>query len=164
MSPGCSPGAIRAPVWYMLREGSTYKRSGSMASRALREECCLPMMPARPLRGRKRGRYVMTKDGLHRVRAPWRRLANSHDSLPQGGLLSEGNFQSASAPFTASGVNYHLRIGPDDVAPTILLPGDPDRVALISAGWDHFREAGRNREFVTHTGQIQGVPISAIST
>ena len=25
---------------------------------------------------------------------------------------------------------------------TVILPGDPDRVALISAGWDNFREAG----------------------
>src|SRR5258707_11555365 len=73
-------------------------------------------------------------------------------------------FQSASAPFTAGGVNYHLRIGPDDVAPTVILPGDPDRVALISAGWDNFRQVGQNREFVTHTGQMQGQPISAIST
>lgn len=73
-------------------------------------------------------------------------------------------FQSASAPFTAAGVNYHLRIGPDDIAPIVLLPGDPDRVALISAGWDTFREVGRNREFVTHTGKLQGEPISAVST
>lgn len=78
--------------------------------------------------------------------------------------MTQGDFRSASAPFTAAGVNYHLGIGPADVAPTVILPGDPDRVALISAGWDNFREAGRNREFVTHTGQIQGLPISAIST
>jgi uridine phosphorylase len=78
--------------------------------------------------------------------------------------MSETNFQSASAPFTAAGVNYHLRIGPADIAPTVLLPGDPDRVALISAGWDVFREVGRNREFVTHTGQIKNEPVSAIST
>ena len=78
--------------------------------------------------------------------------------------MTDTNFQSASAPFTAAGVNYHLRIGPDDVAPTVLLPGDPDRVDLISAGWDNFQEVGRNREFVTHTGQLQGEPISAIST
>ena len=78
--------------------------------------------------------------------------------------MSETDFQSAATPFTAAGVNYHLRIGPDDVAPTVLLPGDPDRVAFISAGWDSFREVGRNREFVTHTGQLQDVPISAIST
>lgn len=78
--------------------------------------------------------------------------------------MTQGKFQSASAPFTTTGVNYHLGIGPADVAPTVILPGDPDRVALISAGWDNFREVGRNREFVTHTGQIQDVPISAIST
>lgn len=78
--------------------------------------------------------------------------------------MSQPKFESASAPFTAEGVNYHLRVGPNDVAPTVLLPGDPDRVALISAGWDSFAEVGRNREFVTHTGQLQEVPISAIST
>jgi len=73
-------------------------------------------------------------------------------------------FQSASAPFTEAGVNYHLRVGPDDIAPTVLLPGDPDRVALISAGWDSLKEVGRNREFVTHTGRLRGERISAIST
>lgn len=78
--------------------------------------------------------------------------------------MTKTEFGSASAPFTVEGINYHLRIGPDDVAPTVLLPGDPGRVALISAGWDRFREVGRNREFVTHTGELQGQPISAIST
>ena len=73
-------------------------------------------------------------------------------------------FQSASAPFTAGGVNYHLRIGPGDVAPTVILPGDRDRVGMISAGWDTFQQVGQNREFVTHTGQMKGQPISAMST
>ncbi len=78
--------------------------------------------------------------------------------------MSKPHFESASAPFTAEGLNYHLRVGPKDVAPTVLLPGDPGRVALISAGWDEFREAGQNREFVTHTGTLQGEAVSAIST
>jgi uridine phosphorylase len=78
--------------------------------------------------------------------------------------MNDKDFQSAAAPFTAEGVNYHLRIGPRDVAPTVLLPGDPGRVEMISAGWDSFEEVGRNREFVTHTGELQGEPISAIST
>lgn len=78
--------------------------------------------------------------------------------------MNDPSFTSAAAPFTAEGVNYHLRIGPGDVAPTVLLPGDPARVALISAGWDSYREAGSNREFVTHTGELDGVPLSAIST
>lgn len=78
--------------------------------------------------------------------------------------MSEPRFESASAPFTAEGLNYHLRIGPNDVAPTVLLPGDPGRVAMISAGWDAFEEVGRNREFVTHTGTLRGEALSAIST
>jgi uridine phosphorylase len=61
-------------------------------------------------------------------------------------------------------LNYHLRIGPDDVAPTVILPGDPGRVEMISAGWESFRVAGNNREFLTHTGLFDGLPISAIST
>src|SRR5258708_39861897 len=73
-------------------------------------------------------------------------------------------FQSASAPFTAGGVNYHLRIGPADVAPMVILPGDPDRVAMISAGWDSLQVIGQNREFVPHTWQVQGQPLNAIST
>lgn len=78
--------------------------------------------------------------------------------------MSNPQFESASAPFTAEGLNYHLRIGPQDVAPTVLLPGDPGRVALISSGWDTFKEVGNNREFVTHTGTLEGEAISAIST
>ena len=50
--------------------------------------------------------------------------------------MSSPQFESAAAPFTAEGLNYHLRVGPEDVAPTVLLPGDPGRVATISAGWD----------------------------
>lgn len=78
--------------------------------------------------------------------------------------MSDLHFQSAAAPFTESGLNYHLRISAKDVASTVLLPGDPDRVALISARWDSFEAVGANREFVTHTGIIQGMPITAIST
>lgn len=78
--------------------------------------------------------------------------------------MTDTTFESASAPFTSAGVNYHLRIGPDDVAATVMLPGDPGRVAMISAGWDSFEEVGHNREFVTHTGTIEGEPVSAIST
>ena len=64
--------------------------------------------------------------------------------------MSDLHFQSAAAPFTESGLNYHLRISTKDVASTVLLPGDPDRVALISSHWDSFEAVGANREFVTH--------------
>lgn len=73
-------------------------------------------------------------------------------------------FGSAAAPFTATGLNYHLRISADQLAPTVFLPGDPDRVAMLSASWDSFEQVSQNREFVTHTGVLDGRPVSAIST
>lgn len=73
-------------------------------------------------------------------------------------------YQSADSPFTPEGKNYHLGVGSEDIAPVLLLPGDPSRVAMISKGWDTFKQVGHNREFVTHTGMIGGVPISALST
>lgn len=74
------------------------------------------------------------------------------------------DYRSAEDPFSADGKNYHLGISSDQIAPTILLPGDPARVSLISEGWDRWREVGRNREFVSHTGVLGGEPVTAIST
>ncbi len=71
---------------------------------------------------------------------------------------------SASIPQTETGLQYHIQCKPGDVAPYVLLPGDPDRVARISKYWDERREVARHREYVTHTGKYKGAPISATST
>lgn len=71
---------------------------------------------------------------------------------------------SASSPDLGGGLQYHIRCKPGDVAPYVLLPGDPDRVPLISGFWDERREVARHREYVTHTGVYKGAPISATST
>jgi len=67
-------------------------------------------------------------------------------------------------PETEEGLQYHIRCKPGDVAPYVLLPGDPDRVPRISKYWDKAREVARHREYVTHTGKYKGAPISATST
>jgi uridine phosphorylase len=59
---------------------------------------------------------------------------------------------------------YHLAIDEGDVAPTVLMPGDPGRVPIIAALWDEARHVATNREYVTYTGVYRGVPISATST
>lgn len=59
---------------------------------------------------------------------------------------------------------YHLGVTPNDVAPTILLVGDQDRVSLISKYFDVIRHKSQHREFVIHTGTFQGKEISVIST
>jgi uridine phosphorylase len=59
---------------------------------------------------------------------------------------------------------YHLLIDEGDVAPYVLLPGDPGRVPTIAANWDEARHVATNREYVTYSGVYQGVPISCTST
>ena len=59
---------------------------------------------------------------------------------------------------------FHLKIEPGDVAPYVLLPGDPGRVPVISKLWDEFRHVATSREYVTHTGTYKGVAISCTST
>lgn len=61
-------------------------------------------------------------------------------------------------------LQYHVRLAPGDVAPTVLLPGDPGRVAVVASVWDEAREVASNREYVTYTGAYRGVPISCTST
>jgi uridine phosphorylase len=59
---------------------------------------------------------------------------------------------------------YHLQISDGDVAPYVLLPGDPGRVEVIAAMWDTARHVATNREYVTYTGTFRGAPISCVST
>lgn len=71
---------------------------------------------------------------------------------------------SAKRPETAERQQYHIETKPGDVAETVLLPGDPQRVAKISSKWDSFKEVAAHRQYVTHTGTFKGAPISACST
>ena len=61
-------------------------------------------------------------------------------------------------------LQYHLKLDDGDVAPAVLLPGDPGRVPVIASFWDEAHEVARNREYVTYTGTYEGVPISCTST
>ena len=61
-------------------------------------------------------------------------------------------------------LQYHLRVGPGDVADYVLLPGDPARVGLIAEHLDDPREIANHREYRTVTGSYRGIPVSATST
>jgi uridine phosphorylase len=62
------------------------------------------------------------------------------------------------------GEQYHLEVGPGDVADTVLLPGNPERVPKVTDAWDHSEEVARHREYRTATGAYEGTPISVTST
>jgi uridine phosphorylase len=63
-----------------------------------------------------------------------------------------------------SGVQYHLHIKKGDVGRYVILPGDPKRVEKIASHLDDAHFVADNREFVTYTGSLEGVPVSVCST
>ena len=59
---------------------------------------------------------------------------------------------------------YHLHLKPEHIADDIIVVGDPQRVELISKYFDNIEYKISNREFVTHTGTINGKRITALAT
>ena len=59
---------------------------------------------------------------------------------------------------------YHIGVGPGDLAEYILLPGDQDRVELVASHLESVELRHRHREFATATGTYRGLRISCVST
>lgn len=59
---------------------------------------------------------------------------------------------------------YHLNLKPEHIATNIITVGDPDRVGQVSKYFDSIELKIQKREFVTHTGTLNGQRISVIST
>jgi uridine phosphorylase len=59
---------------------------------------------------------------------------------------------------------YHIELGPGELAEYILLPGDPDRTALLAALFESVELERRNREFASVTGRYRGQRVSVVST
>ncbi|MEQ7007065.1 nucleoside phosphorylase [Actinopolymorpha sp. B17G11] len=63
-----------------------------------------------------------------------------------------------------SALQHHLQVGPGDVGRYVFLPGDPGRCERIASRFDNPRHVATNREYVTWTGELDGVPVSVTST
>ncbi len=59
---------------------------------------------------------------------------------------------------------YHIGIGPGELAEYILLPGDPDRTDRIGTRLESIELEHRHREFATVTGRFRGLRVSVVST
>ena len=59
---------------------------------------------------------------------------------------------------------YHIQVAPGEIGRYVLLPGDPKRCEKIAAYFDDPHFVADNREFVTYTGTLDGVPVSVTST
>lgn len=62
------------------------------------------------------------------------------------------------------GAIYHLDLRPEELANTVIVVGDPERVKKVSAHFDQVDHRLQHREFITHTGYIGNKHISVIST
>jgi uridine phosphorylase len=59
---------------------------------------------------------------------------------------------------------FHLRLRPEDVADTVILVGDPARVALVASYFDVTEMEKANREFVSRTGYAGKKRMTVVST
>lgn len=62
------------------------------------------------------------------------------------------------------GAVYHINCRPEEIAHTIITVGDPDRVQEVSKHFDTVEFTNQHREFIAHTGTLQGKRLTAIST
>lgn len=58
----------------------------------------------------------------------------------------------------------YLKISPEDIGKYVIFSGDPGRVKKIITFLDDVKEIASNREFVTYTGNYQGLKITVTST
>src|SRR5690625_189847 len=56
-----------------------------------------------------------------------------------------------------------LQVRVADLAPRVLVAGDPARVTRIAEQLDQARQVGSNREYVSYTGKYQGELVSVVS-
>ena len=59
---------------------------------------------------------------------------------------------------------YHLNLLPEQIADTVILVGDPERVGKITKHFDEVELVVKKREFHTQTGTYKGKRISVLST
>lgn len=59
---------------------------------------------------------------------------------------------------------YHLLLRPEHLAGKIILVGDPQRVSLVSSFFDKVEFVFENREIITHTGYLNNVRLTVMST
>lgn len=73
-------------------------------------------------------------------------------------------FLSAERVQTSTGKQYHIGLRPGDMAPNILLCGDPARVEKVAQLMTDTKPAIAHREYVTVTGRYEGIPVSVMAT
>ena len=72
--------------------------------------------------------------------------------------------ESSELIINGDGSIFHLHLKPGQIADTVILVGDPGRVAQVSSHFDRIEGRASNREFETVTGSYKGKRLSVTST
>lgn len=93
----------------------------------------------------------------------WRKSPLSLSKITEGAFMSSELLDSELI-LNPNGSVYHLNLLPADIADTIILVGDPNRVSLVSKYFDHIEVKKTKREFITHTGTIGKKRLTVLGT
>lgn len=72
--------------------------------------------------------------------------------------------KDANLIINPDGSIYHLGIRPEDIAETIILVGDPQRVEKVAVHFDSIEFTKQKREFITTTGRIGNQRITCLAS
>lgn len=59
---------------------------------------------------------------------------------------------------------YHIRVSCEELGKYVIMPGDRGRVQRIAKYLDNAEKKAENREYLTYTGTLNGVPVSVMSS
>lgn len=79
-------------------------------------------------------------------------------------ILSMERIAESELVMNSDGSIYHLNLHPENIAETIILVGDQDRVGKVSKHFDTIEFRAQKREFVTHTGRVGSKRLTVLST
>ncbi len=78
--------------------------------------------------------------------------------------MANNKIAASELMLNADGSIYHINLRPEELADTVLLVGDPGRVAMIQKYLTAVEFTKQSREFVSTTGMYNGKRITALST
>jgi uridine phosphorylase len=73
-------------------------------------------------------------------------------------------FKESELIINPDGSIYHLKLRPEQLADTVILVGDQQRVSRISEHFQVIEHKVQNREFVTHTGRYNNKRLTVMSS
>ena len=77
--------------------------------------------------------------------------------------MQNASFSPSELTLNSQGKVYHLDLGNRDVADTVILVGDQNRVELVGSFFDTITYKTQHREFATITGTYNGRAVSVVS-